>query len=190
MEALKKEALKKNVRYTYGDYEKWGDEVPRCELIDGIVYDMAAPNVAHQSISGNLFVQLHAFLKDKPCRVFAAPFDVRLNFDTADDIVVQPDILVICDKSKIENGKHCLGAPDFVIEVLSPSNSRHETIRKLEKYLEFGVSEYWVVDFVYKTVVAHRLVDNQYVTVTYSEADHVPVLVLEGCTINLNEVFV
>ena len=176
--------------YTYADYEQWGDYVPRCELIDGIVYAMAAPSLAHQRVSRELLVQLHGFLRGRSCEVFNAPFDVRLNFDKADDIVVQPDILVVCDPEKLANQKNCLGAPDFIIEILSPSNSKHETIRKLTRYLEAAVKEYWVVDPEDKIVVAHRLIDKQYLITVYTEQDEAQVMILEGCTIKLSEVFV
>ena len=182
------EALKISERYTYADYEKWDDDV-RCELIDGVVFAMAAPTVRHQRVNGEIFVQLKNFLRGKACEVFISPFDVRLNYNEADDVVVQPDILVICDKSKIENGKHCCGAPDFVVEVLSPSNSEHDTMVKLGKYLKAGVREYWIVDPENKIVAAHRLLDKQYTTVAYDAQDTAPVMVLEGCSINLSEVF-
>ena len=175
-------------RYTYADYEKWGDDA-RCELIDGAVLAMASPTERHQWVCGEIFVQLKNFLRGKTCRAYMSPFDVRLNFDEADDIVVQPDILVVCDKSKIENGKHCLGAPDFIIEVLSQSNSGYDTMVKLDKYLKAGVREYWVVDPENNKVAAHRLLDKQYVTVIYGDHDDAPVMVLEGCLINLGEVF-
>ena len=182
------EALQKEKHYTYADYEKW-DSYPRCELIDGVIYLMSVPTEAHQWIGGELFVQLKDFLRGKSCRVYYSPFDVRLNYDTEDDIVVQPDILVVCDRSKLENGKYCLGAPDFIIEILSPFNNKHDTIVKLKKYLQAGVKEYWVVDPDNKTVVAHRLMDKQYVTIAYGEKDDAPVTTLEGCIIRLNEVF-
>ena len=183
------EAIQRKERYTYADYESWGEDHPRCELIDGVIYLMSAPTRAHQWISGELFFLLRQFLRDKTCEVYIAPFDVRLNYDTTDDIVVQPDVLVVCDKSKLENGKHLLGVPDFIIEVLSPSNTYHDTNRKLKKYLAAGVKEYWIVDPEDKAVFAHRLVDTVYTITTYDGNDIIPVMILEDFTINLSEVF-
>ena len=96
-----------------------------------------------------------------------------------------------CSKcgTKLENGKTCMGAPDFVIEILSPSTERHDAIRKLNLYLQAGVKEYWLVDPEHKLVATHRLIDGQYVTATYGEADEIPVMTLTGCTIKLSEVF-
>ena len=182
------EALNKDKRYTYADYEKW-DNFPRCELIDGIIYMMASPTEAHQWVSDEILVQLKNFLRGKTCRAYSAPFDVRLNWDTSDDVVVQPDVLVVCDRSKVEDGKNCKGAPDFVVEVLSPSTSNHDVTTKLGKYLHAKVPEYWVVNTESRMVVAHRLVDDHYITTIYNAEAQVPVTALEGCTINLQEVF-
>ncbi|MDR0310315.1 MAG: Uma2 family endonuclease, partial [Acidobacteriota bacterium] len=114
------EALQKDERYTYADYASWDTE-ERYELIDGVPYLMSpAPLRKHQSILFELSGQFRNFLKGKPCKAFAAPFDVRLNADTYDDTVVQPDLVVICDKLKLD-AKGCVGAPDMVIEILSPS---------------------------------------------------------------------
>jgi len=177
-------------RYTYEDYYSWGEDAPRCELIDGVVYDMSAPTLTHQRISGEIFFQLKGYLRGKTCEAFIAPSDVRLNYDDADDTVVQPDIYVVCDKSKLEDGKSCKGAPDFVIEILSPSNSRHDTCLKLNKYLQAEVKEYWIVDPENKLIIAHRLLDKQYVTTTYTVADReVPVMILEDFAIPISEVF-
>jgi len=184
------EAMKTNERYTYADYESWSDDTPRCELIDGFIYAMAAPTRAHQWILGELSYQIRDYLRGKTCEVYVAPFDVRLNYDEADDTVVQPDLLIVCDMEKLENGKHCLGAPDFVIEILSPSNSRHDTVVKFEKYMQAGVREIWIVDPENKKIFAHRQIDKQYVTVCYNEHyKEAPVMVLDNCNIQLAEVF-
>lgn len=183
------EALQKKERYTYADYEQWGNDHPCCELIDGVVYMMDSPSRVHQQISGRLHSKLFNFLSGKTCEVYHAPFDVRLNYDTTDDTVVQPDILVVCDMSKLENGKHCLGAPDFVIEILSPSNTEHDMFTKFKKYLKAGVQEYWVVDPKDQTVIAHRLIDSKYTSTVYELNDEAPVMALKGCIIRLNEVF-
>ena len=184
MEALKKE---KNY-YTYSDYLTWDDDA-RYELIDGVPYLMSpAPRQEHQEVSMEIAKQLAVFLTGKPCKVFAAPFDVRLNVDKADDTVVQPDILVVCDKSKLD-GKSCNGAPDLVIEILSPSSLKSDRITKFNKYLQAGVREYWIVDPDQKTVDVYTLENGKYFAAVYSDTDVVPVSVLEGCEINLQDVF-
>ncbi|MDL2319259.1 Uma2 family endonuclease, partial [Eubacteriales bacterium OttesenSCG-928-A19] len=131
--------------YTYADYAQW-DGIERYELIDGQAYMLASPSVRHQRVFRELFKQFAVYLAGKTCEVFSAPFDIRLNAAAEDDIVVQPDITVICDPRKIEDGQSCKGAPDMVIEILSPSTARYDQNRKLDLYLEAGVREYWIVD--------------------------------------------
>ena len=175
-------------RYTYADYASWDDE-NRYELIDGVVYMMSAPSVLHQRISRNLFRQLDAFLEGKPCEAFYAPLDVCLNaMGDDDDTVVQPDIVVICEQSKLDK-KRCNGAPDFVVEIVSPSTSRHDRIRKLNKYMQTGVREFWIVDPDDKSAATHILDNCKYVINAYEDTEIVPVSVLEGCEISLPEVF-
>jgi Uma2 family endonuclease len=158
-------------------------------LIDGIAYMMSAPSTSHQRISMSLSRQLSTFLMGKQCEVFAAPCDVCLNgLGDEDDTVVQPDLLVVCDESKIDK-KRCNGAPDMTIEILSPSTSRRDLFLKLEKYEKAGVREYWVVDPDAKTVKVHILTNGQYVISSYESDDTVPVSVLDGCSIELTEVF-
>ena len=183
------EAIKKDKRYTYADYLTWDDDV-RYELIDGVPYMMSAPTIAHQEIVGELFGQLRDFLKGKPCKPFVSPIDVRLNFENRDDIVVQPDIIVVCDKSKLEDGKSVKGAPDFVIEILSPSSFRHDLIVKLNRYMAAGVREYWVVDPEGQVIITFLLKDGAYTTKkTYEKGELAPVTVLDGCVIDLKDVF-
>jgi len=175
-------------RYTYADYEGWNDG-NRYELIDGFVYLMSAPSSIHQSISMELSKQLAVFLTGKQCRVFAAPFDVCLNgLGDEDDTVVQPDILVVCDTTKIER-KYCNGAPDMVIEILSPSTSSRDIFTKLNKYQKAGVREYWVVDPDTMAVNVHILENDCYVIHSYESEDEIAVTVLEGCVIKLPDVF-
>jgi len=137
------------ISYTYGDYCTWSDEI-RCELIDGEIFDMTpGPGRLHQEISGELFAQFHSFFKGKPCRVYAAPFDVRLpsrkEADEEIKTIVQPDIVVVCDESKLDD-KGCRGAPDLIVEILSPSTSSKDRVRKLNLYEHHGVREFWIVD--------------------------------------------
>ncbi|GGN02134.1 hypothetical protein GCM10010967_40920 [Dyadobacter beijingensis] len=144
--------LDPNGTYTYADYLLWQFE-ERLELIKGKIFKMSpAPNTRHQLISTNLQGNLFIYLMDHPCKLFSAPFDVRL-FDSKRsaianrDIytVVQPDLCVICDRNKLDE-KGCLGAPDLVIEILSPGNSQKEMYNKFLLYQECGVREYWLVD--------------------------------------------
>jgi len=197
-----KEAARK---YIYEDYARWNDG-KRYELINGKVYMMSpAPSEAHQDIVVELGFQLKSFLKGKPCKVFVAPFDVCLNGKgDNDNTIVQPDVLVVCDKTKLD-GKRCNGVPDLIIEVLSPSNTRHDMLIKFNKYLEAGVREYWIVDPEDKIISVHVLKGNAYVKNVYGIYDEdaikkfgvkntaenmtVPVNVLEGCRIDVAEVF-
>ena len=173
--------------YTYADYATWDDDI-RCELIDGIIYDMAAPSRIHQEISMALSATLWNFLQGKSCRVFTAPFDVRLNADTKDDIVIQPDILVVCDEKKL-NDKHCIGAPDFIIEILSPSTSKKDLWLKFNRYHEAKVKEYWIVDPDNRLVNKMVLTGDRYTTQIFGDEDKVPVSILEGCIIDMKEIF-
>ena len=174
--------------YTYADYASWDDDV-RCELIDGEIVVMEAPSFDHQSISMELSRQLANFLYGKQCKVLTAPFDVCLfGLGDEDTTVVQPDILVICDESKLDK-KRCNGAPDMVIEILSPSNAKHDRERKLNKYINAGVRECWLVDPVSKTVTVH-IINNNVVSFAFFENDDiVPVHILENCNITLQDVF-
>ena len=180
--------LKEKERFTYLDYCTW-DDTERWELVDGIPYAMSpAPSWIHQRVSGRLYFQFAGFLKGKSCEVFAAPFDVRLNAETGDDTVVQPDLVIICDRSKL-SGTGCTGAPDMVIEILSPSSESHDRVLKFNRYLRAGVREYWIVAPDSKTVSVHVLKNGEYVSSAFADADAAPVSVLDGCTISLQDVF-
>ncbi|MDR2572007.1 MAG: Uma2 family endonuclease [Oscillospiraceae bacterium] len=175
--------------YTYSDYMKWDDD-QRWELIDGIAYLMSAPSVRHQEILLNLSLLFGSFLKGKSCKAYFAPFDVRLSADTTDDTVVQPDLVIICDKSIIMD-TGCKGVPDMVIEILSPSTSLRDKAVKFDLYLKKGVREYWIVDPDPKTELVHtHILDNgRYYARCYTKDDVVPVHVIDGCEIALAEVF-
>jgi Uma2 family endonuclease len=177
--------------FTYADYKSWElKEGERYELIHGIAYAMAGANTYHQSIFGELFRQIANYLDGKPCKVFSAPYDVRPFYaeDESDDTVVQPDVMIICDKNKI--GKEgCHGAPDFVAEILSPSNTAIEMERKFDLYLEAGVREYWVIDPEHKGLKTYTFKDNQIFTRVYKATDAVPVEVISGLNIALEKVF-
>ena len=156
--------VKEDRIYTYSDYRIWPDE-ERWELIHGVAWDMsAAPNRYHQGLTMELARQIANYLEGKPCRVYIAPFDVLLpgfGETEEDDItnVVQPDISVICERNKL-TAKGCTGAPDFIIEILSPSTSKKDHFDKLNLYEEFGVQEYWIVDPGNRYVQVYRLSEN------------------------------
>ncbi|MCL2217096.1 MAG: Uma2 family endonuclease [Defluviitaleaceae bacterium] len=183
-------AIAKAIEFlTYSDYLKLDDDV-RCELIDGVLYNMAAPTVTHQQIAGRLFRWLGNFLEGKSCRAFIAPVDVRLNANKSDDTVVQPDVMVLCDKNKIDpTDRGIIGAPDLVIEVMSPSSRYTDRILKHKKYLEAGVLEYWIVDPEHKTVDVYLLDNGRYYSWNYGGDDVIPVQLLKGLEINLTDLF-
>ena len=187
MAAVQKLTQQESQRYTYAEYCEWDDD-ERWELIDGIPYAMAAPTRSHQSILRDIVLQIGPFLRGKTCEMFFAPFDVRLNVDTFDNTVVQPDIVVYCDESKLDD-KGGIGTPDMAIEILSQSTASHDMIRKYMLYMNVGVREYWIVDPVTQTVVVHILEDGGYKGRVFEKTDTVPVTVLEGCVVNLAEVF-
>ena len=182
---------KEEYRYTYADYKSWElKEGERFELIFGEAFAMSAPDARHQEILGDIFNQLYNFLRGKPCKVYPAPYDVRLFYeeDESDDTVVQPDISVVCDEKK--RGKEgCRGAPDMVVEILSPSNTAIEMNRKLKLYREAKVREYWVVDPESNEVSVYHLEESPFLYDVYGSTDTVPVSVLPGLNIVLEQVF-
>ncbi len=152
-------------RHTYADYLTWPDAM-RYELIDGLAYAMGpAPVRRHQEVAGEVFRQIADALEGSPCRPYIAPFDVRLprvdEVDDAVDTVVQPDISVICDKIKLDE-RGCRGAPDWVIEVLSPRSASHDQIVKRALYELVGVREFWLVHPVDNIVTIYLLENGAY----------------------------
>ena len=148
--------------FTYADYLNFPDD-ERWEIIRGEAYAMGpTPNTLHQQVAGELFRQIANFLRDCPCEVFSAPFDVRLpQTNPADeriDTVIQPDISVICDANKLDE-RGCLGAPDWIIEILSHSTAVKDQIIKSALYEQYGVAEYWLVHPVDRIVTIYRLRD-------------------------------
>ncbi|MGY6216734.1 Uma2 family endonuclease [Methylolobus aquaticus] len=146
--------------FTYGDYRLWPED-RRWELIDGEAYDMSpAPTRTHQTLVGEVFRQIANYLDAKPCEVYVAPFDVRLPVgDETDDrinTVVQPDIAVICDPSKLDEAG-CRGAPDWIIEVLSPATAAKDQVLKRDLYQRHGVREYWLVHPTDHILTRYRL---------------------------------
>lgn len=172
-------------RYTYADYLGW-DGPERFQLLEGEIFMMSSPTVDHQAICMELSGQFRDFLRGKPCRVFAAPLDVRLfpREDKSDDTVVQPDILVVCDRTRL--GRNSVnGPPDLVIEINSPSNTTGEMFRKFQLYLEAGVREYWIIIPELKQVQVHILEEGRYLSSLYHEDAVVPVTILPPLSIDL-----
>ena len=180
-------ALRKEKHYTYADYLTWPDDA-RYELIDGEAFLMApAPLIEHQEVAGEVFRQLANQLDGKPCRPYIAPVDVRLprndEADAAIDTVVQPDVLVVCDPSKIDR-RGVRGAPDWLLEVLSPSTAAHDQIAKLRTYERAGVREYWLVHPGDRTLTVYVLDNGQYGRPEiYELKDATPIGVLPGVSI-------
>ncbi|MCL1994208.1 MAG: Uma2 family endonuclease [Spirochaetes bacterium] len=169
--------------FTYKDYLEW-DEGNRWELLDGFPFMMAAPNRKHQDMVFSLARQLGNWLEGKPCRPYIAPFDVRLfpKDDLSDKDVVQPDVLAVCDQNKITDAG-IIGAPDFVIEVISPWSRTRDLIEKRRLYEKAGVKEYWAVDLDGKKLHKYLLKNGIFEESIkdFEEGSPEAVSVLEGC---------
>ena len=180
-------ALRTEKHYTYADYLQWPDDA-RYELIDGEALLMSpAPLVEHQEVAGEVFRQLANQLDGQPCRPYIAPVDVRLpradEADAAIDTVVQPDVLVVCDPHKIDR-RGVRGAPDWVLEVLSPSTAAHDQIAKRRTYERAGVREYWLVHPGDRTLTVYVLENGRYGRPEiYELKDATPIGVLPGVSI-------
>ena len=178
------------VGYTYDDYARW-DLKPeeRMELIDGEVYMMASPSWEHQDAQANLIGLFWQYLKGKDCKVFAAPLDIRLEHDKGDKTVVQPDIVIICDKNKLTKPA-IKGVPDLIVEILSPSSRSYDTVRKFNKYLQAGVKEYWILDPEANSLQVFVLKNGEYTVKTYGTDDKVKVSIFDDLEIELNDIFI
>ena len=183
-------------QYTYADYLAWRIE-ERIELIKGWIMRMSAPNLSHQKISQRLNLALMLFFQTHDCMVCAAPFDVRLQdknkstkANKAIYTVVQPDLCVICDLEKLDK-RGCIGAPDLIIEILSPGNTRKEMKEKFEVYEENGVKEYWLVHPEDKNVQVYILNEyGKYIGLRHFVEDEVMTAhIFPDFKIDLNEVF-
>lgn len=185
--------LPKENRYTLADVFSWPEE-ERAELIEGAPVSMAPPSRVHQEIVSELTRQLGNYLEGKKCRVYPAPFAVRLFEKDGDrpedvDTMVEPDLSVICDPGKLDDAG-CKGAPDLVIEVLSPSTQRHDRLTKYNLYQRAGVREYWIVDPSAHSIQSFVLEDGHYTATGFGTPEDVlKVSVLEGCFIELSKVF-
>ena len=170
-------ALAQEKRYTVDDIYNLPEGV-RAELIDGEMYMMAPLGWTHQQISMLLSSKIYQYISDKngSCEVISAPFAVFLDND--DQTYLEPDISVICDKSKLDE-KGCHGAPDWVIEIVSPSSRPRDYLKKLVKYQTAGVKEYWIVDPMKKLVIVYRFDADEYST-PYTFTDEIPVGIYDG----------
>jgi len=175
--------------YTYKDYLSWGDDT-RFELIDGIPHMMAAPTRWHQQVTGEISRQLGNWLEDKPCEVYIAPFDVRLfpEDDLSDKVVVQPDVLVVCDEEKLADERACRGAPDFVVEAVSKGTRGKDFGVKKALYEKAGVREYWIVEAgaVYKYVPVNG--EYQETVFDLTEVSAISVDALPSCSIDFRKI--
>ena len=188
--------LDETQRYTYADYLTWRDDRRR-ELINGFIHLTSAPSELHARLTHLMSWLMESFVRKRKrkCRIYHAPFDVRLplNRETEDDKiydVVQPDICVVCDLSKLDE-KGCIGAPDLIVEVLSPSTLKYDWNYKFNLYEAAGVREYWIVDPIAKVVNAFLLQpDGKYdLGTVYEYHQKAPVYIFEGLEIDLKELF-
>jgi len=180
--------------YTYADYLKWKFE-ERLELFKGRIFKMSAPNTKHQIVAGRLHLRIGAFLEKQKCSVFIAPFDVRLPVrnrkkDNEITTVVQPDLCVVCDETKIDE-RGCCGAPDLAVEILSPGNSQKEVRLKFQLYEEAGVKEYWIVNPVEENLVVHLLNEEHKFRgcKMYAGGDIIQCAAIPGLNIDVSDIF-
>ena len=179
--------------YTFADILSWSEDI-RAEIIDGELYMMSPPLRIHQYVQTQLFLQIGKFLEDKTCAVYVAPFSVRPLEKDGDrpkdvDTLVEPDITVVCDHSKLDK-YGCKGAPDLVVEILSPSTARRDRFVKLNLYNRAKVREYWIVDPFNYTLEVLLPDENGRLAVSavYTREDTAPITVLPGCMIDLTKV--
>ena len=167
----------RNGSYTLDDYYALPED-QRVELIDGYFYEMLAPTFGHQTIGGEIYRQVANYIMDKggSCRPFIAPVDVQLDCD--ERTMVQPDVGIVCDPSKIKRFG-IYGAPDFLVEVISPSTKKKDYIKKLAKYMEAGVREYWLIDPDRKKLVVYDF-ENDQLPAIYGMEKPVPVMIFGG----------
>lgn len=178
----------------YAEYLTWNEKM-RCEAIDGKIVNMSpSPTPKHQDVLGEISAEFRMYLRDKECRAFAAPIDVCLfaekntPFEEIKDWV-QPDLVVVCDPNKIEE-KRIVGAPDLVVEILSPSTAKHDRVLKYAKYEQAGIKEYWIVDAYHEFIEVYILDGKHYKRQgVYSKADTLPVSIFPEFKMNLLPIF-
>ena len=180
-------AHKKQGEYTIEDYYGLPDD-QRVELIDGVIYDMTAPTYVHQGFGGEIYaIFLNYIIKNKGnCMTFISPADIQLNRDNK--TMVQPDVFIICDRDKLKK-RVLFGAPDLIVEILSPSTRKKDIIVKTRKYRLAGVREYWIVDPMHKQICVHEF-EKSDITALYSFDDKVPVGIWDGkCVVDFKEIY-
>ena len=172
--------------YTEEDYYSLPENV-RAELVDGQIYYMAAPSRIHQKILNFLNIEISLYIRSKKgtCKVYPAPFAVKLFADN-DKTIVEPDITVICDPKKLTD-RGCTGAPDWIIEIISPSTASYDYIRKLNLYADAGVKEYWIVNPIEKSVYVYFLEQDRFRAVCYTFRDSVKVNIYEDLWIDFKD---
>lgn len=180
-------ALPQPKAYTEEAYYELPEEI-RAELIDGQFYDMAASSRVHQRILSELHITIGQYIREKggSCEVYPAPFAVRL-FPDDNKTIVEPDISVICDRRKLTD-RGCTGAPDWIIEIVSPSTASHDYIRKLNLYAEAGVREYWIVNPADQSVYVYLLEGDGFRTTAYTFQDKIKVNIYDDLYIDFSSV--
>ena len=180
------EALAQANICTEEDYYNLPENV-RAELIDGQIYYMAAPSRIHQKILNAVNNTIFNYIRSKggPCEVYPAPFAVKL-FSGDDRNVVEPDISVICDPNKLTD-RGCTGAPDWIVEIISPTTASHDYIRKLNLYADAGVREYWIIDPIKKTVFVYHLEETKFEVTTHTLQDKIKVNIYDDLWIDFTE---
>ena len=181
-------------KYTYADYLTWVEDEKRWEIFNGVPYMQSAPTWQHQAISSELMLQFGEYLRNKPCRIFSSPFDLRIpeagESDEETTFVCQPDLLVICDKAGLK-GTGYYGTPTLIIEISSPSTVRKDKLLKFNKFEKAGVKEYWIIEPDGNIVSVFTLQDNKRYgrPDVYSDEDKISVSTLPDLIIDLNLVF-
>lgn len=178
-------ALPQQTLYTEDDYYSIPEDV-RAELVEGQIYYQAAPSRIHQEILNFINTEVNMYIRSKNgfCKIYPAPFAVKLFADRSD--IVEPDISVICDRGKLTD-RGCTGAPDWIVEIISPGNPEHDYIRKLNLYKDAGVREYWIVDPRDEKVLVYRLEQDRFGLGVYTFKDKVKAGIYEDLWIDFKE---
>lgn len=178
-------ALPQEKYYTVDDFYDMPEDI-RAELIEGQIVYIAAPSTQHQRIAGRLYATIFNYINAKggDCEVFPAPYSVQLREE--DDTVVEPDIVVVCDPNKITE-RGCVGAPDWIIEIVSPSNPKHDYITKLSLYDNAGVREYWIIDAEQNKIHVYDMQDNKLVLKNYTFQETVKVGIYDDFSIDFSD---
>lgn len=185
-------ALQKDGRYTYADYVQWPAD-QRWEIVDGVAYMLTSPNTKHQQICVQLVVEFGAYLRGRNCQVFTSPYDVVLPDKSESEIsssnVVQPDLLIVCDRNKLDD-KKCIGSPDLVVEIISPSTAKRDMRYKYQLYEHHGVREYWIVHPDYPLIEQFASEEGAFKKIgSFSSEDEMTPHIFPDLTIKLSNIF-